>query len=253
MGQVFPPGANWLVKWTLVGGITTVALVVGVASALYWSPVVTNVNVAKEQPIPFSHQRHVQGNGLDCRYCHTNVETGNFAGIPATETCMTCHSQILTDTDIFAPVHESWNTGKPLEWVRLNDLPDFVYFNHSIHINKGIGCNHCHSNPVNKIEEMRLTAKAQRFNMSWCLDCHENPAKYIRPQSEVFNMAWNIRDDKSDTLKFMLKHADEYAAEHPEEDQEDNPFHDQKSMGKHLVEKHNVEVEQLTNCSICHR
>jgi hypothetical protein len=237
VGQVFPPGANWLVKWSLVGGVTTVILVVGVASALYWSPVVTRVNVVKEQPIPFSHQRHVQGNGLDCRYCHTNVETGNFAGIPATETCMTCHSQILTDQEMFQPLHDSWNTGKSIEWVRLNDLPDFVYFDHSIHINKGIGCNHCHSNKTHKIEEMRLTAKAQRFNMSWCLDCHKDPAKFIRPKSEVFNMAWNIRDAKSDTVKQIHNHG----------------FENQKDLGEQLVKDYNVEVEQLTNCSICHR
>ncbi|MFP6616119.1 MAG: cytochrome c3 family protein, partial [Candidatus Hydrogenedentota bacterium] len=153
MAPVFPPGANALVRWSIVGGALLVVAVASLASALYYSPVVTNVNIAKEQPIPFSHQRHVSGNGIDCRYCHTTVETSNFAGIPPTETCMTCHSQILTDQPMFAPILESWQTGKSMEWTRLNDLPDFVYFNHSIHISKGIGCNHCHSNGVAKIEE----------------------------------------------------------------------------------------------------
>jgi hypothetical protein len=235
VAPVFPPGANALVRWSMLGGGALAFAVVSMASALYWSPVTTNVNVAKEQPVPFSHQRHVQGNGLDCRYCHTTVETSSFAGIPPTETCMTCHSQILTDQPMFAPILKSWQTGKSMEWTRLNDMPDFVYFDHSIHINKGIGCNHCHSNETAKIEEMPLTVKAQSFRMSWCLDCHKDPSKYIRPKSEVFNMAWEpgSRDAKSTLEQFG--------------------FDSQHELGEHLVEDYNVEVEQLTNCSICHR
>jgi len=235
VAPVFPPGANALVRWSIVGGALLVVAVASLASALYYSPVVTNVNIAKEQPIPFSHQRHVSGNGIDCRYCHTTVETSNFAGIPPTETCMTCHSQILTDQPMFAPILESWQTGKSMEWTRLNDLPDFVYFNHSIHISKGIGCNHCHSNGVAKIEEMRLTVKAQSFRMTWCLDCHKDPAQFIRPKEEVFNMSWKpgSRDAKS-TLEKM-------------------GFDNQHELGEHLIKDYNVEVEQMTNCSICHR
>jgi Cytochrome c7 and related cytochrome c len=237
VAQLFPPGANWVVKWSMLGGALATVIVVGVASGLYWSPIVTDVNLAKDQPIPFSHHRHVTGNGIDCRYCHTTVETSSFAGIPPTETCMTCHSQILTDQPMFEPIMESWKSGESMEWTRLNDLPDFVYFDHSIHINKGIGCNHCHSNEGARIEQMRLTVKAQSLHMSWCLDCHKDPSKYIRPKSEVFNMAWNIRDDKSETLEKIKELG----------------FDDQHAMGHQLIKEYNVEVEQLTNCSICHR
>ncbi len=218
MAQVFPPGANWLAKWSILMGILGVTLIVGVASAVYWSPVVTQVNVFKQQPVPFSHLRHVQGNGMDCRYCHTTVETSPFAGIPATETCMTCHSQILAGQEIFRPVKESWDTGQPMEWTRVNDLPDFAYFNHSIHVNKGIGCSTCHG----RVDEMRLTYKTETLHMGWCLRCHEAPEKFIRPKDQVFNMAWE-------------------------------PPADQLEQGRKLVQEYNLEVGQLLNCSICHR
>ncbi len=218
MAQVFPPGANWLAKWSILFAILGVTLVVGVASAVYWSPVVTQVGVHKKQPVPFSHQRHVQGNGLDCRYCHTSVETSPFAGIPATETCMTCHSQVLAGQEMFNPVKESWDSGQPMEWTRVNDLPDFVYFNHSIHVNKGVGCSTCHG----RVDEMRLTYKAETLHMGWCLRCHEAPEKFIRPKDQVFNMAWE-------------------------------PPSDQLEQGRKLVQEYNVEVGQLLNCSICHR
>jgi hypothetical protein len=196
----------------MAGGAVLALVVTGLASALYWSPVVTNVNIAKEQPIPFSHQRHVQGNGIDCRYCHTTVETSNFAGIPPTETCMTCHSQILTDQPMFEPIMESWKTGKSMEWTRLNDLPDFVYF-------------------------------AQTFHMSWCISCHKDPAKQIRPKDQVFNMDWEP-GTRPTTLKIrnMLVGDDGEAI-----------YHSQRELGDALVKEYNVEVEQLTNCSICHR
>lgn len=218
MAQVFPPGANWLARWSIVGAVVGAGVVAAVASAVYWSSTLTQVGIARNQPIPFSHQRHVQGNGIDCRYCHTTVETSAFAGIPPTETCMTCHSQVYADQEMLKPVHDSWRNQTPMEWVRVNDLPDFVYFNHSIHVNQGIGCTECHG----RVDEMRLTFKAESFHMSWCLKCHKAPHKYIRPREEVFNMEW----------------------ERPA---------DQREMGRRLVEEYNVEVEQLINCSICHR
>lgn len=226
MSQVFPPGANWLVKWGFLGGLVGAGTLVSVSAALYWGPSVTMKGFAPQQPIPFSHQRHVQGNGIDCRYCHTTVETSAFAGIPPTETCMSCHSQILTDQEMFAPIHESWDTGKPMEWTRVYDLPDFVYFNHSIHIDRGMGCSTCHSNSRQRLEEMRLTAKAHTLHMRWCLECHRAPEKFIRPRSEVFNMAWNPSE------------AEDF---------------DQKVDGPRYVKEYNIEVGQLTNCSICHR
>lgn len=218
MAQIFPPGANWLARWMIIGGIGTALLVGAIASGVYWSPVITMERIARKQPIPFSHLRHVQGNGIDCRYCHTTVETSAFAGIPPTETCMTCHSQIFNDQGMLEPARESWSTGKPMQWSRIYDLPDFVYFDHSIHVNKGIGCSTCHG----RVDEMPLTYKDASLRMSWCLKCHRHPEKFVRPRSEVFNMAWK-------------------------------PSSHQREEGLQLVKDHNIEVEQLINCSICHR
>ncbi len=218
MAQVFPRGANWLARWSIVVAVLGVTVLTAVASAVYWGPAVTQKQVARTQPIPFSHQRHVEGNGIDCRYCHTTVETQAFAGIPATETCMTCHSQVFADQKMLAPVHESWRTGEPLRWARVNDLPDFAYFNHSIHVNKGIGCSECHG----RVDQMRLTFKAESMHMMFCTNCHKAPERYIRPKEEVFNMNW----------------------ERPS---------NQREMGLELVKQYNVQVGQLINCSICHR
>lgn len=218
MAQVFPPGSNWLAKWSIFGGAGAVVLFTAVASAVYWGPFTTRVNMYRPQPIPFSHQRHVQGNGIDCRYCHTTVENSSFAGIPATETCMTCHSQVLQDQPMIQIIHESWRNEVPLEWARVNDVPDFVYFNHSIHINQGVGCNYCHG----PVDEMPLTYKAETLHMAWCIECHRAPEKFIRPREEVFNMDWE-------------------------------PGPNQEELGRQLVEEYNIQVGQLMNCSICHR
>jgi hypothetical protein len=218
VAQVFPPGANWLARWSIILVVVGGGVITAVASAVYWGPAVTQKGVHRNQPVPFSHQRHVQGNGMDCRYCHTTVETSAFAGIPPTETCMTCHSQIFTEQSIFKPVTQSWSSGAPIEWARVNDLPDFAYFNHSIHVNKGIGCTECHG----QVDEMRLTYKAETLHMMFCTNCHRAPEKYIRPKDEVFNMDWK------------------------------RPAN-QLEMGRELVKEYNVRVGQLINCSICHR
>ena len=218
MAQVFHRNANILVRTSLISaGIASFALV-SIAAALYRSPAVTMVGVRKDQPVPFSHQRHIGGNDIDCRYCHTSVEHSRFAGIPATETCMTCHSQILSDAPMLEPVHESWKSGKPLEWTRIYDLPDFAYFDHSIHIAKGVGCTTCHGD----IQEQRLTLKANTLHMAWCLQCHKAPEKYLRPLDKVFDVAWT-------------------------------PPADQLDQGRALLEKHDVRVGQLMDCSVCHR
>lgn len=242
MGQVFPPGANWFVKWTMFGGTSLLILVGTVGAGLYWSPISTRLNVTRPQPIPFSHQRHVAGNGIDCRYCHTTVETGAFAGIPPTETCMTCHSQVFVDQPILAPVRDSWSTGKPMEWVRVNDLPDFVYFNHSIHFSRGVACETCHG----RVDEMRLTHKAQTLRMGWCLNCHERPEKYIRPKENVLDMGWSWAKADAEAKAEAASH-DEEAESDPE------PSLSRRERGLQLVRDSKIEVEQLTNCSICHR
>lgn len=218
MAQVFAPSANTLARVSIVGLVLALAVVGGLGFRMYTSSFVTRQNISRDQPIPFSHQRHVGGNGLDCRYCHESVEHSAFAGIPATETCMTCHSQIISDAPMLEPVHESWKTGEPIVWNRVYDLPDFVYFNHSAHIAKGVGCTTCHGD----IDEQRLTMKANTLHMAWCLECHRAPEKFIRPMDEVYNVDWV-------------------------------PPHDQIEQGKALVEEYQVQVEQLDNCSICHR
>lgn len=218
MAQVFHRSANVLARASIIGGGLAVLVVVLLASVLYRSPVVTQVNINKEQPIPFSHQRHVGANGIDCRYCHTTVEKSGVANVPPTETCMTCHSQVLADAPMLAPVHESWKTGKPIEWTRVYDLPDFVYFDHSIHVAKGMGCTTCHG----EIQEQRLTRKVNTLHMAWCLQCHRAPEKFIRPKDKVFETNYT-------------------------------PEGDQLEIGKALVEEYKINVQQLTNCSICHR
>lgn len=218
MAQVFSRTSNVLVRAGGVFAVLGAGVVSAIATAVYMSPAVNNVGLAKAQPIPFSHQRHVGGNGMDCRYCHTTVEKSNFAGIPPTETCMTCHSQLLTNAAMLQPVHDSWKNNKPIEWTRIYDLPDFVYFDHSIHIAKGVGCTTCHG-PIN---EMSLTYKANTLYMGWCLQCHRHPEKYVRPLDQVFSVDWK-------------------------------PGKDQESAGKKLVEQYGIQKAQLTNCSICHR
>lgn len=169
-----------------------------------------------EQPVPFSHKHHVQDDGIDCRYCHTSVEKSSFAGFPSTEICMTCHSQIFMDAPMLAPVVESYQENKPLRWKRVHDLPDFVYFNHSIHIHKGIGCVSCHG----PVDEMPLTWRAKPLTMQWCLSCHRAPEHFVRPREYVFDMDWKPRED-------------------------------QEVLGRRLVEEYNIQSK--TDCSVCHR
>lgn len=218
MAQIFPKQANDFVKVIAAAVLLGVCGLGTVATGLWLSPFVTQKDVAKEQVVPFSHLHHVKGLGIDCRYCHTTVETSSFAGIPPTETCMSCHSQIWTNAKMLEPVRASFKTQKPLEWIRINDVPDFVYFNHSIHVNKGVGCVTCHG----QVDDMPLMHKGQTLRMGWCLECHRAPEKFLRPPSEVFNMQWQ-------------------------------PPADQDAKGLELVKNNHVKVEQLTNCSVCHR
>lgn len=209
---------NTVARVGIVGGVILLNVLLGGAMAFYRSPFVTNVNLAKEQNVPFSHKHHVAGLGIDCRYCHTSVDTSPFAGIPPTETCMTCHSQVWTEAPMLQPVRDSWDTGQPLVWNRVTDLPDFVYFNHSIHVNKGIGCTTCHG----QVDQMPLMSKANTFHMAWCLQCHKTPEKFIRPKDQVYSVEWK-------------------------------PGSNQLEEGRKLVEEYGIRVEQLTNCSVCHR
>ena len=186
MAQVFDRSSNALARASLVlTGLIVIAL--GVAlNSLQRSPWVTRQGQRPDQPVPFSHKHHVEGLGLQCQYCHTSVEKSSYAGIPPTKTCMNCHSQIWTDAQLLEPVRQSWATGASINWIRVHDLPDYVYFNHEIHVNKGIGCASCHG----RVDEMPLMYEENTLQMEWCLNCHRNPAVNLRPTSEIYNMAW---------------------------------------------------------------
>jgi Cytochrome c7 and related cytochrome c len=230
--QIFHRSTNTISRATIFGAIFLIALILWACIQFQRSPYVTYAEVARPQPVPFSHQHHVAGLGIDCRYCHTSVEKSSFAGIPPTKTCMNCHSQIWVGAPLLEPVRESFRSGKSLVWTRVNDLPDFVYFDHSIHINKGVGCNTCHG-PVDRMPLMYNYASLQ---MEWCLDCHRDPAKNLRPRDQVFNMRY---EPPSSRKPLSL---------------DGELFTDQLSLGMHLVEKYNLRTEKdITSCSTCHR
>jgi hypothetical protein len=186
MAQVFDRSSNALARFSLVlTGVIVIALGVTL-DQLQRSPWVTRQGQRPDQPIPFSHKHHVEGLGLQCQYCHTQVEKAAYAGIPPTKTCINCHAQIWTNADLLEPVRQSWATGASIQWIRVHDLPDYVYFNHEIHVNKGIGCASCHG----RVDEMPLMYQQNTLQMEWCLNCHRNPAVNLRPTSEIYNMAW---------------------------------------------------------------
>ena len=216
MSQIFHRSANTLSKVSLVGLLSVVAGLILLAMVLGRSSYVTRANEYIEQPIQFSHLHHVSDDGIDCRYCHTSVETSPFAGIPPTKTCMNCHSQLFNTEPILEPVRASFREDKPLHWVRVHDLPDFVYFNHSIHVKKGMGCEVCHG----RIDQMPLTLQARSLQMEWCIDCHRNPENYVRPRSEITTMGYR-------------------------------PAEPQSKIGPQLVKEYGI--QSLTSCSTCHR
>jgi hypothetical protein len=186
MAQVFDRSSNALARFSLVlTGVIVIALGVTLDN-LQRSPWVTRQGQRPDQPVPFSHKHHVVGLGLQCQYCHTSVEKSSYAGIPPTKTCINCHSQIWTNAQLLEPVRQSWATGASIQWIRVHDLPDYVYFNHSIHVNKGIGCASCHG----RVDEMPLMYQQNTLQMEWCLNCHRNPGVNLRPTSEIYNMAW---------------------------------------------------------------
>ena len=214
MAQIFHRSTNTLSRVTIFGAVFIVGFVFWAIGGIVRSPYATDQGIIRQQPVPFSHQHHVAGLGIDCRYCHTSVESSNFAGIPPTATCMNCHAEIWTNADMLEPVRTSYATGRPLVWSRVHRLPDFVHFNHSIHVAKGIGCATCQG----RIDMMAQTYQASPLTMEWCLDCHRNPEQYVRPRDQVFNMAYV-------------------------------PVN-QKDLGPKLVRSYNI--QKLTHCSTCH-
>jgi hypothetical protein len=218
MAQIFHPSMRVISQASIILVLILVAAGVYVYYEMYRSGYMTNVNVPREQPIPFSHEHHVNGLGIECRYCHTTVEKAAFAGIPPTHTCMTCHSQIWNTSPMLEPVRASYTTQQPLTWIRVHDLPDFAYFNHSIHIKKGMACQTCHGS----VNIMPLTWRTKTLHMEWCLECHRAPEKYIRPVEETYNFEYK-------------------------------PPKDQLAFGRELVKKYDIKTKHLSDCSICHR
>ena len=219
MRQLFAPGADAIFRLVLLSAAGLLVAAILVLTGFAHSQYAGAVGIAPVQPVPFSHKHHVGELGLDCRNCHESVETQATAGLPPTHTCMTCHSQIWTDSNMLAPVRQSLANNKPLQWTRVNRLPDYVYFNHSIHITKGIGCSSCHG----AVNNMQLTYAERTFKMSFCLSCHREPQKFVRPAAQIWNMEWS-------------------------------PPPNQASLGAALVRQHHIiDAQRLTDCSICHR
>lgn len=216
MPQLFPRSSNTLAKASLAGLVLAIGALGWVVTGLNLSSYSTRIQEVREQPVPFSHKHHVGGLGIDCRYCHTTVEKTAFAGMPPTETCITCHKQIWSDSPMLEPVRASFRTDQSLEWTRVYDLPGFVYFNHSIHIKKGIGCQTCHG----RVDLMPLLFKVNSLHMGWCLDCHRNPEKFVRPREAVFQMDYQ-------------------------------PPPNQLELGKKLVAEYRI--QKLEDCYTCHR
>ena len=219
MAQLFHRSTNFIARLSLLGGILLAGLGLAGVLALARSPYMTNQWVTREQPIQFSHKHHVGDDGIDCRYCHTGVETAAFAGIPPTKTCMNCHSVLFNSAGYLEPVRESYRTDKSIEWVKVHRLADFVYFNHSIHIHKGVGCSSCHG----QVNQMPLIFQTSPLNMEWCLSCHRNPEQALRPRDQIFNMDWKAPENQAE-------------------------------IGKELAAKNKIRTTaELTNCSTCHR
>jgi Cytochrome c7 and related cytochrome c len=219
MAQLFHRSANTIAKASIVGGGLAVAGIAYLCWAIFMSSYFTDVNVDKEQPVPFSHKHHVTDDGIDCRYCHYSVETSSYAGVPTTHICMSCHSKLWLNASMLEPVRVSYATDQSLEWTRVNALPEFVYFDHSMHVDKGVGCTTCHG----PIGEMPLTHKANSLYMRWCINCHKHPEEYVRPREKVFDVNYV-------------------------------PPPDQLALGRRLVREYKIkDARQLTDCYTCHR
>jgi len=216
MPQIFHRSTNTFSKLSIFGAVFILGFLLWLFGAWSRSSWATQAGVAREQPVPFSHAHHVGEVGIDCRYCHTTVETSYFANIPPTKTCMNCHTQIFNTSPMLEPVRESFRTDRSIAWTRVHDLPDFAYFNHSIHVNKGVGCETCHG----RVDKMPLTWQKASLQMEWCLDCHRHPERYVRPREQVFRMGYE-------------------------------PPIDQETLGRQLVKEY--KIQSLTSCSTCHR
>lgn len=216
MAQIFHPSTNTFAKVSIFGALFVLGGSLYGLAVINRSDYATRAHMSREQPVPFSHRHHVGQLGIDCRYCHTSVEESSYANLPPTATCMNCHRQIWADSPTLEPVRASLRSGESIAWTKVYDLPDFVYFNHSIHVHKGIGCATCHG----RIDQMNLTRQAPSLHMEWCLDCHRNPERYVRPREQVFNLEWEAPGN-------------------------------QPALGAELVRLYHIESRD--DCSVCHR
>ncbi len=285
MAQIFDRSSNALARASLVlTGLIVIGLGVTL-DQLQRSPWVTRQGQRASQPVPFSHKHHVQGLGVQCQYCHVTVERSSYAGIPPTKTCMNCHAQIWTNANLLEPVRKSWMTGESITWTKVHDLPDFVYFSHEIHVNKGLGCASCHG----RVDQMPLMYAQNTLQMEWCLDCHRNPAKNLRPTSQIYNMAWEapaedrpvwcaVGDEKSGvptaqsvncttkepggaevaSLELpavgMRRLAEDVAAAGLPVAAKYEKFTSQEELGHFLVDHYKIRTpKELTSCEVCHR
>lgn len=223
MAQLFRPGADTLARMVLFAIVLVPIAGVALAYGVRVSPYMTGQNATLEQPVPFSHKHHVGDLGIDCRYCHTGVEKAAYASLPSTQTCMTCHSQVWTNAKLLAPVRESCERKEPIRWNRVHRLAQYVYFDHSIHVAKGVGCSECHG----AVHEMSLMRQATPMTMGWCLDCHRNPGPRLRPESAVYDTAWTPRDDPAGP--------------------------DPVRRARFYTAHYKIDASHLTDCSVCHR
>jgi hypothetical protein len=222
MPQIFRHSTNYLARATIFGAIFILLAALWVTASINRSGWITGQWIERQQPVQFSHKHHVGDDGIDCRYCHTSVETAASAGMPSTSICMNCHKQIWADSTYLEPVRASFRSGKPLEWIRVHDLPDFTYFNHSIHVKKGVGCSTCHG----RVDQMPIAYQASSLQMEWCLQCHRNPENYVRPREKVFDMDWRSENHSKEEI----------------------------AQGRGLMKIYHIQgANVLTSCSTCHR
>lgn len=219
MGQLFRSSSNTLARYGLYGALPFLLLLYFVVLQLDRSAWQTKEGVVLDQPVPFSHEHHVSGLGIDCRYCHASVETSTSAGMPPTHTCMTCHSQLWTEADVLAPVRASYATGRPLRWRRVYRLPDYVYFDHRAHATHGVACESCHG----RVDQMPLMRQAVSLSMGFCLECHRAPEEHLRPPEFLYAFGYDLPPDE------------------------------QRTVGRQLVERYHIDTDRLDDCSTCHR
>jgi hypothetical protein len=219
MAQIFHRSTNTISKVTIYGAVFIVCALGYVFYEVNQSDYYSEIHVTRQQPVPFSHKHHVSDDGIDCRYCHTLVEKSSYAGLPTTHICMSCHSKLWLNSSMLEPVRASYASDVSLQWTRVNTVPDFVYFNHSIHVNKGIGCTTCHG----PIGQMPLTYRNETLYMRWCINCHKHPERYVRPRDQVFNANYVQPSD-------------------------------QLAMGHRLVKEYKIkDAREITDCYTCHR